>query len=462
MEEFVSEILEIVKSNQSIKKKREALSKYHENDIAEVIPFLSEEERVLLFKILDDEDLGEVISYAEDIEKIIENLDNEEVADILQEMDSDDAVDILEEMDSDDRLEVLAKMDSESREDAVKILSYPEDTIGRLMTTNYIVVSQNDSITVAMKKLVKQSGDNDNVSTIFVVDDSGKYYGAIDLKDLIRARKDSSLESICMSNYPSVNANSIVSEVYQDLIDYGEDIIPVVDVEDDLIGAITAHDLVEVIDNEKNDDYEKIAAINGSVDLSSSVFVSIKKRIPWLILLLFFGFAVSILISGFGEVISILTTMVFFQSVVLDMAGNSGTQSLAVTIRILTDEVVDKKLVRKLIFKELRVGFCIGLTLGTIAMVSSFLYLIIFKMPINAGGIFSYINSLYASMIIGFSILTAMTLSSAIGTLIPLFFHSIHIDPAVASGPLITTINDLIAVSVYYGLSCLLLMQLVL
>lgn len=461
MEEYISQILAIIKSNKSIKTKREELSDYHESDIADVIPFLNEKEKDLLFKILSDEDLGEVISYVDDIDEIIDKLDNEEVADILQEMDSDDAVDILEEMDIEERKEVLSKMDSESREDAELILSYPEDSIGRLMTTNYIVVNKDDSIAVAMKKLIKQSGENDNISTIFVVDEENKLFGAIDLKDLIRARKDEKLVEICMENYPSINASSIASEIYQDVIEYEEDIIPVVDEGERLIGAITAHDLVEVIDSEKNEDYEKIAALSGSVDLSSSVFVSIKKRIPWLILLLFLGFLVSILISGFGEIISILTTLVFFQSVVLDMAGNSGTQSLAVTIRILTDEEVNKKLVLKLIFKEIRVGLSIGFILGLISFVSSFLYLIIFKMPISSGGEFSYYLSLLASLIIGISIMISMTLSSTIGTLIPLFFHSIHIDPAVASGPLITTINDLIAVSVYYGLSFILLSQIV-
>ena len=323
MEQFVEEILAIIKSKKTLKEKRKLLQKYHENDIAEVIPQLSEKEKNDLFKILNDEDLSEVISYADDADKVIDGLNNDEVADILEDMDSDDAVDILEDMDDKDRNDVLSKMEDEAREDATMILSYPEDSIGRLMTTNYIVINKDDTITSAMKKLIKQSGDNDNITTIFVVDDNEKYYGAVDLKDLIRARKETSLEDITVTNYPCVNANSKSSEVYQDVIDYGEDIIPVVDDNDILIGALTAHDLVEVIDNEKNEDYQKFAAINGNVDLDSSVFTSIKKRAPWLILLLFLGFVVSILLSSFSNVISALTTMVFFQSVVLDMAGNA-------------------------------------------------------------------------------------------------------------------------------------------
>lgn len=461
VEEFVEQILSILRSDQSLQKKKEALQDYHENDIAEVIPFLNEEEKEKLFQILGKENLSDVISYVEDADELIEHLDQEKAADILEEMDADDAVDILENLDEEDRASVLSKMEEEAREDAELILSYEEDTIGRLMTTNFIVVQKSDSIQQAMKKLVKQSGENDNISTIFVVDDQDKYYAAIDLKDLIRARKGVSLEDICMQNYPSLEATAKSSDVYQDIIDYGEDIIPVLDGEEHLIGAITAHDLVEVVGDEMQEDYQKFAAINGNVDLDSNVWVSLKKRAPWLILLLFLGFIVSMLISSFGTVISSLTTMVFFQSVVLDMAGNAGTQSLAVTIRILSDEDVDRKLIRRLVFKEFRVGFLNGFILGVIAFLSSFLYLVLFKMPLTVGGQFSYLHSLYASGIIAIALLCAMTISSLVGTLVPILFHSLHIDPAVASGPLITTLNDLLAVSVYYGLSLVLLSELI-
>lgn len=466
MDEFVQEILAILKSSQSIEEKKKALEDYHENDIAKVVHFLNDSEREELFKILDQEDLSEVISYVEDADEIIENLDSEKAADILEDMDADDAVDILETLDEDDQAQVLAKMDEEAREDAQLILSYNEDQVGRLMTTNFIVINKDDNVTIAMKKLIEQSGDNDNITTIFVVDENNNYYAALDLKDLIKARKNDNLADLFVVNYPSVKASAEITEVYQDIIDYGENIIPVLDDNEVLIGALTSHDLVEVVDSEKNEDYEKFAAINGNVDLHSSVFISIKKRLPWLILLLFLGFIVSILIGSFSNVISTVTTLVFFQSVVLDMAGNAGTQSLAVTIRILSDENVNRRLIGRLIFKEFRVGLLNGLVLGAIGFISSFLYLLIFKQPLSSDvnsvyGVFSINSSLIAAGIISFSIMIAMTLSSLVGTCIPIFFHSIKIDPAAASGPLITTFNDLIAVSVYYGLSILLIVRLI-
>lgn len=457
MEEFIQEILAIIKSDKTIRQKRELLQDYHESDIADVIEFLNEEEQELLFKILNKDDLSEVISYVEDADEILEKFDADKQADILEEMDSDDAVDILEELDEDEREIVLNKMEEEAREDAQMILSYDEDQVGRLMTTNFIVVNKDDTISQAMRKLIKQSGDNDNISTIFVVDDNDVFYAAIDLKDLIRARKDKALDDIILINYPTVKASAIASEVYQDIIDYGEDIIPVLDDNEKLIGALTAHDLVEVVDDELTEDYSKFASINGNVDLDSSVWTSIGKRSPWLFLLLFLGFLVSMLISSFGEVISSLTTMVFFQTVILGMAGNAGTQSLAVTIRILSEEEVDKKLIGRMFFKEIRVGFVNGLLLAIVAFISSFLYLWIFKMPITTGGEFSMGSTLIASSIIAIALLISMTVSSLIGCLIPIAFHALKVDPAVASGPLITTINDLSAVTIYYGLSMILL-----
>lgn len=455
----IQKIIEIIRSKHSLKWKKDQLFDYHENDIADAIPHLSEEEKNTLYKILDKDDFSEVVSYIDDADELIGNLDEEKAADILEEMDSDDAVDILENLDEEKGKSILSKMDKESREDAELILSYDEDEIGRLMTTNFIVINKDDDVTKAMKELIKQSGDNDNISTIFVVDENEKYTGALDLKDLIRARKNSSLQDLFVLNYPSVNANDKISEVYQDIIDYGEDIIPVVDQDNKLIGAITAHDLVEVVGDEMSDDYEKFAALNGNIDLDSTVWTSIKKRAPWLIILLFLGFLVSLFIQTFSVVIASLTTLVFFQSTVLDMAGNSGTQSLAVTVRVLSDPDVDRKMILKLIGKESAVGLINGLLLGVIGFLSSLLYFVIFKVGISSEVSYSLSLSFELAGIIGLSLFASMALSSLIGTLIPVFFFSIKIDPAVASGPLITTVNDLVAVFVYYGLSYLLFMS---
>lgn len=455
----IQKIIEIIRSKHSLKWKKDQLSNYHENDIADAIPHLSEEGKNTLYRILDKDDFSEVVSYIDDADELIGNLDEEKAADILEEMDSDDAVDILENLDEEKGKSILSKMDKESREDAELILSYDEDEIGRLMTTNFIVINKDDDVTKAMKELIKQSGDNDNISTIFVVDENEKYTGALDLKDLIRARKNSSLQDLFVLNYPSVSANDKISEVYQDIIDYGEDIIPVVDQDNKLIGAITAHDLVEVVGDEMSDDYEKFAALNGNIDLDSTVWTSIKKRAPWLIILLFLGFLVSLFIQTFSVVIASLTTLVFFQSTVLDMAGNSGTQSLAVTVRVLSDPDVDRKMILKLIGKESAVGLINGLLLGVIGFLSSLLYFVIFKVGISSEVSYSLSLSLELAGIIGLSLFASMALSSLIGTLIPVFFFSIKIDPAVASGPLITTVNDLVAVFVYYGLSYLLFMS---
>ena len=219
-----------------------------------------------------------------------------------------------------------------------------------------------------------------------------------------------------------------------------------------ILGVITAHSLIEVVDDEMGEDYAKLAGLTAEEDLSEPLSASIKKRMPWLLVLLVLGMCVSSVVGLFEKVIAQLTIIMAFQSLILDMAGNVGTQSLAVTIRVLTDENITFKEKLSLVAKEMKIGFSGGVILGVISILFVGLYLMVFKAKTAA---FAFA----VSACIGASLLLSMVISSAVGTLIPLFFKKIKIDPAVASGPLITTINDLVAVVTYYGLSWILLIN---
>ena len=234
--------------------------------------------------------------------------------------------------------------------------------------------------------------------------------------------------------------------------DYSENSIPVLDNSNRLLGVITSQNIIEAVDDEMGDDYAKLAGLTAEEDLKEPLIQSMKKRVPWLLILLCLGMLVSGVVGTYEKVISQLTIIMAFQSLILDMAGNVGTQSLAVTIRVLMDENLTGKQKIHLVGKEMRVGFCNGLLLGVLSFIFVGLYIFFFKHRTLA---FSYL----VSGCIGVSLLVAMLISSAVGTLIPLFFNKIKIDPAVASGPLITTINDLVAVVTYYSLSWLLLIQ---
>ena len=451
--DYDDELIKIIKGNLSDEEIRDRLESYHENDISAVLDRLTKTERLRLYKILGVEKVSEIFSYLEeDVVKYIEELAPEKAADIIESMDADDAVDVLDELEEDKIGKVKELMDEESRQDIELILSYDEDSIGSRMTTNFIVIKKDYTIRQAMKSLVKQAADNDNISTIYVVTDDNTFYGAIDLKDLIIARDYIDLNELVVTSYPYVYADEKTEDCIEELKEYSEDSIPVLDVDKKLIGIITAQDIVEAVDEEMGDDYAKLAGLTAEEDLNEPFIESVKKRLPWLVLLLFLGLLVSSVVGLFEAVVSQITLVVCFQSLILDMAGNVGTQSLAVTIRVLMDENLSGKQQRGLVFKEMRVGFINGAILGSLSFVLVGAYILIAK---SSSPTFSFA----VSGCIGLAIIIALVVSSFVGTAIPIFFKKIKVDPAVASGPLITTVNDLVAVVAYYGIVWVLLIN---
>lgn len=453
--EVLEKLLKVCESDISDEKLTEILGDYHEADIADIYPKLSENARKRLSHILEPNVLSDIFSYLDNAEDYIQNMDVEKAADIIESMDADDAVDLLDELEEDTRSEIIELMDGEAVEDINLISSYTDEEVGSRMTTNFIVIKSDMSIKQAMKAMIEQAADNDNVSTIYVENASGEYYGAIMLRDLIVARQNAILDDIIMTSYPSVTANESIEECIERLKDYSEDSIPVLGKNREILGVITSTDLVEAVDDRLGDDYAKLAGLTAEEDLEETLPKSIKKRAPWLMILFFLGLAVSSVVGLFEKVIEGLPIIVSFQALILDMAGNVGTQSLAVTIRVLSDEQLSGKQIFKLVFKELKVGFVNGLGLGLMSFVIVGLYVMLILSK----------SAAYAFTIsgcIGVAMVCAMVLSGFFGTVIPIFFKKIKIDPAVASGPLITTVNDLVAVVSYYGLAWLLIINIAL
>lgn len=442
---YSDEVLKIFRSNLPKEELIEKISDYHMGDIADAFEKMTSEERKSLYPVLGVEMVAEIFSYIEDSEEYIKEINSDKVANLISEMDSDDAVDILEKLSDTDRKRIVALLDNDAKQDVSMILSYEDDEIGSEMTTNYIVVKKNLTIKEATHQLITQAGENDNINTIYVVDDKDSFYGAIDLKDLIVAREYQSLDELIIKSYPYVKANEKIVDCIEQLKDYAEDSIPVLDDNKHILGVITAHDIVEVVDEELGEDYAKLGGLTAEEDLNETTLQSTKKRLPWLIILLFLGMGVSSVVGMFETVVAVIPIVICFQSLILDMAGNVGTQSLAVTIRVLMDENLKAADKVKLMFKEVRVGFSNGLLLGTMSFIFVGLYIFLFK-----GNTFGY--SFLVSGCVGFSLLASMVISSLVGTLVPMLFSKIKVDPAVASGPLITTINDLVAVVTYYGM----------
>ena len=449
---YVQEILSIIHSGLPKAELAEKLSDYHEKDLADALEALTPAERQSLYSILGVDTVAEIFTYLDDAEPYLKELPSHEAAKVISNMDSDDAVDALEDLDDTDKNEIVNKLDKDSVEDVKMLLSYDEDEIGSRMTTNYISIKNDMTIRQAMSELVKQAGENDNISTLYVVDENEHFYGAIDLKDLIIARAEESLESLIVRSYPYVTDREQISDCIDRIVDYAERSLPVLNDAGKLVGIITSSDVVELVDDEMGDDYAKLGGLTGEEDLHEPLKTSLKKRLPWLIILLFLGMGVSSVVGLFESVVSQVALIVCFQSLILDMAGNVGTQSLAVTIRVLMDEKLTARQKFDLVLKEMRVGFFSGLLLGLLALVFIGLYVWLLK-----GKTLFY--ALCISGCAGAALVLSMVLSSLVGTAVPMFFKKIHIDPAVASGPLITTVNDLVAVIAYYGLAYILFFQ---
>lgn len=449
----VEEIVALIRGNKTDRELREKLEDYHDSDIADAIELITKEERKKLYHILGAEKASDIFAYLEDPEEFITELDIRSAAKIIENMDADDAVDVLEEVDEETQEKIISLMDDESSQDIKLIQSYEDDEIGSKMTTNFVVIQNDLTIKKAMKELIRQADENDNISTIYVVDKDDKFYGVIDLKDLIRAREFAKLETLIVTSYPYVHDHDKIDVSIEKIKDYAEDSIPVLSEDGHVLGVITSQDIIEVVDDEMGDDYAKLAGLTSEEDLRETLPQSMKKRLPWLVTLLVLGLLVSTVVGLFEKVVSELAIIVCFQSLILDMAGNVGTQSLAVTIRVLMDERLKTSEKFKFVLKEMRVGFFNGLLLGALAFLGIGLYVTILKHYPTG---FSFA----VAACVGGSLWLAMIVSSLVGTLVPMFFHKIKVDPAVASGPLITTVNDLVAVVTYYGCAWIFLINL--
>ena len=454
MTKYVEELIAIIRGNLSREELIDRLFDYHDNDIAEALELLTPEERKRLYSALGAERVAEIFAYLDDGDIYLKELSLKQQAKVISEMDSDDAVDILEEVDDDTKCKILGMLDKEASEDVRLLLSYDEDEIGSYMTTNFILIHNDLTVREAMRELVRQAGENDNISTIYVVDRQEQYYGAIELQDLIIAREHTELEDLISRSYPFVMDHEKISDCIEKIKDYAEDSIPVLLEDRSIGGIITAQDIVEVVDDEMGDDYAKLAGLTAEEDLNETTGESIRKRLPWLVILLFLGMVVSAVVGVFESVVAVLPIVMCFQSLILDMAGNVGTQSLAVTIRVLMDENLTTGQKVKLMFKEMKIGFFNGAILAVMALVFLGAYIHLFK-----GFTLGY--SLMISACVGVSLVGAMVVSSLVGTLTPIFFKKVGVDPAVASGPLITTINDLVAIVVYYGLVAVVLIDII-
>lgn len=448
-------ILNIIRSESNDDQIKTLLQEYHEHDIAGILETLTADERERLRKILGNEIMSDVVAFMDNAGKYLSEMDAHDAAELIGKMDADDALEALEHVDEQTRSKILELIEEdEIKQDIALIDSYEDTEFGSRMSTNFIAVKRNQTVKETMKSLVREAARNDNIFTIFVLNEDDSFYGVIDLKDLIVARSHVELESLICNTFPFVYDKDIISENIERLRSYSENMIPVISSSDNtFLGVITANDIIELIDEERSDEYAKLAAMSGEQERDETLWESVKKRVPWLIALLFMGLSVSAVVRLFEGVVDALPMIVSFQSLILGMAGNVGTQSLAVTVRALgaqENNGIKAQLIT--ILKEIRVALFNGLVLGAVSFVMVSAYLLVWA---SYGTTFVF----SAAGCVGLAMYFAMVISGLTGAAIPICLYRLGLDPAVASGPLITTVNDLIAVISYYGLAWALLLK---
>lgn len=440
--DYRADLARIVKGKLSPPVLKEKLRGYHAGDIAAILDDIPEADAVRIFRAIDNEQLSDILSYVEDMRPWLSDLSVKKQAEVLSLMEEDDAADYLKDLPREESDLLLSLMDEDTRESLSLLVSFSEEEFGSEMSTNYVAVNKRLTVKDARRSLVRQAAENDNISTVYVVDDDDRFFGAVDLKDLIISRDDVPIDSITLTSYPYVYSEDIIEEKIESLTEYAEDSIPVLSEDNELLGVITAQDMATLLGDEMGEDYARLGGLSDEEDLKEPVKLSVRKRFPWLIILLGLGLVVSSVVGLFEGVVRELTIIMAFQSLILDMAGNVGTQSLAVTIRVLMDARVTGRDRWKLVGKEMKTGAVNGLILCVLSTVLVGIYIWLMKGYAPSG-------AFAISGCIGVSLMVSMVISAMAGTTIPMIFKKMGIDPAVASGPFITTLNDLIAVITY-------------
>ncbi len=445
-------IITLIENTNDVNELKNILSNYHNFDIAEIIKSVDSDKQALIMSLFTDEELADILAYmdADDTSDILSDVDNKKAASIINEMEPDDAADVLDELETEQASEIIKLLDADVKEDINNLSKYADGTAGSIMNSNLLMAYEYWDVKDAMRLVVKEAPDVENINTIMIVDKNDVLVGTLDLKKLIISKSPCQLNEIMVSHFQSVKVEQKIEEVVKMISDYDTYLMPVIDDNGIIKGIITMDDAFDEAVDAVEDDYAKLAGLTEGEESDESVGLSIKKRIPWLIILLFLDLGVSLVISMFSKVIVAVPLLAFFQAAVLGLAGNCGTQSLAVAVRRISENKLNKtKLILKHLTKETLLGICTGLVLGIVSfgLVVGMLYL---KKEVE-------IPPVKIALVLSVSITCAVATSNLFGALVPVIFYKCKVDPAVASGPFITTINDVIVVILYFGIAMIML-----
>ncbi|MCF1190126.1 magnesium transporter [Mangrovimonas sp. AS39] len=438
--ELTDELLEKVElliEQKSDKELKTFLDDFHYADIAEILDELDQEDAVYIIKLLDSETTSDVLMEMDEDnrEKVLENLSAKEIANEILELDTDDAADIIAELPEERRHAVISNIDDEDHRAEIKeLLAYDEDTAGGLMAKELVKVYETWTVAGCLRRIRGQAKDVTRVHSIYVVTKKEKLIGRLSLKDLIVAKSDQKISDIYISSVDYVNVEENVEEVAKIMAKYDLEAIPVVDDEKTLLGRITIDDIVDVLREEADKDYQLAAGITNDVEADDSIFELTRARLPWLLIGMFGGLGAATIITGFQTVMEKYVILLSFVPLIQATAGNVGVQSSAIVVQGLANDSIKGEILTRL-FKEFLLGLVNGLAIALVVLpVSHFL----FETP--------YL----VSATICIALVTVIVIAALIGTFIPIFLDKKGVDPAVATGPFITTSNDIFGILIYF------------
>lgn len=420
------------------------LNDMHHADIAEILDELDFDEATYIFKVLDSEKTAEILLELEDDlrENILSRLSPKEIAEELDELDTDDAADIIAELSTDIKNEVISELnDVEHAKDIVDLLRYDEDTAGGLMGKELVKVNENWNVLTCVKEMRIQAENISRVHSIYVVDDENRLKGRLSLKDLLTTSTKTPISEVYIPKVDYVRVDTEDVEVARIMQKYDLEAIPVVDELGRLVGRITIDDIVDVIKDEADKDYQLAAGISQDVEADDSIIELTKARLPWLVLALLGGFVSVRMLGLFEGAMEKHGELFFFTPLIAAMAGNVGVQSSAIIVQGLANNTISGSLWNRLI-KEISLSLLNGVILATILFVGShFLLSVDFELGIT----------------VTVSLISVIIIASLIGTFVPLLLNKFGIDPALATGPFITTSNDICGILIYFSIAKLIL-----
>ncbi len=441
-DELISKILDFINSSDD-NSILETFSKYHHADIADIIEELNSKEATYIIKLLDSEKTSDVLMELDDDyrEKILKNLSIKEIAEEVEELDSDDATDIISELPEEKQKKVISKIiDAEHKADIKELLKYDEDSAGGLMAKELIKVNENWTVTRCVKEMRSQASEVTRVHSVYVVDNDDILLGRLSLKDLLVSNPKTKIRSIYKKNVDHVYDTDSAESVASTMQKYDLGAIPVVNKKKKLLGRITIDDIVDLIKEEAEEDYQLAAGILQDVDVDDTIFELTKARLPWLIVGLIGGIGAAFVMVGFDEILIQNEILFYFTPLIAAMAGNVGVQSSAIIVQGLANDDIRGSINNRL-FKETLLSILNGVILAILL----FLFIYFWKGDTNI------------ALALSVALVAVVIVAGIIGTFIPLFLNKRGIDPAIATGPFITTSNDIFGILIYFMVAKLIL-----